>query len=88
MTEIIGEAIVTATRSSSSTEYVVTGTREQVADAIAAVERAYHPAGYGTWFNWPPGRVGHDGAPLAYKAPVEVGPGVWRALGHRSNSCD
>jgi len=69
--------------------YTITGSHEAVTAAIARIQQAYHPAGYGTWFHWPPGsRKTHDGKPLAYKAPREVEPGVWQAYGNRGDSCE
>ena len=54
------------------TNYVITGSKEQVEQAIERVERAYHPLGYGTTFR-----------PLS-----EIEPGKWSASGYRYNSCD
>lgn len=73
---------------SGSTDYVITGTFDDVTEAVDGVLRAYPPAGYGTWFNWPPGKMSSSGKPLEYKKPKEIEPGIWRAYGDHSNSCD
>ena len=72
-----------------STDYEITGLVDSVTKAVGSIIRSYPPAGYGTWFNWPPGsKKSHDGKPIEYKKPVEIEPGIWRAFGNHSNSCE
>jgi hypothetical protein len=74
---------VTTERNSSMIYYTVRGSREAIAAYIEKEKRRYHPAGYGTWFNWPPG------GPSKYRVPKEIEVGkVWEAYGTRSVSCD
>lgn len=71
-----------------STSYVITGSLDAVTAAVEQIKQRWPSAGYGTWFNWPPGKLSPKGEPIKHKAPVEIEPGVWRALGDHSNSCE
>lgn len=72
-----------------STDYIITGPMDAVTTVVDSITRSYPPAGYGTWFNWPPGsKKSAKGEPIEYKAPVEIEPGKWRAKGGHSNSCE
>ena len=65
-------ANVEMTSDGRSTQYVITGSLPEITEAIDRIEKAFHPAGYGTSFT----------------EPREVQPNVWRVEGDRSNSCD
>lgn len=74
-----------------STEYLFVGPRDAVMAAVDGIKLNYPPAGYGTWFNWPPppdGPTDREGKPIQHLKPVERSPGVWEARGHHSNSCE
>lgn len=75
-----------------STSYEVEGTVDQVTAHVEGVKRSYPPAGYSTWFNWPPGQVylfgDKKGQPNTHRAPTDLGNGRWIARGHHSNSCE
>jgi len=72
-----------------STAYEITGSEDAVSKAVDRIISSYPPAGYGTWFNWPPGVKKYaNGEPCEYKKPIEVEPGKWRAFGDHSNSCE
>lgn len=66
-----------------SVDYRITGTREEVTQAIAEIMRLYPTPGYGTYFNWPP-----DGPNKKYLVPQDLGNGRWIARGSSSTSCD
>ena len=73
--------------------YNFVGTLEGVTAAVEDVKRSYPPAGYGTSFNWPPGRtyqfpVTSAGKLIEYEQPVEIAPGIWHLWGSHSNSSD
>jgi hypothetical protein len=81
-----------ASRSGHSIDYKITGTADEIDEAIAEIRGIYPTPGYGTWFNWPPGQLltcGRDaGKPNTNLAPTDIGDGRWIARGHRSASCD
>lgn len=68
------------------------GTFEQVEAAVESVKRNYPPQGYGTHFNWPPGRTYNapeeSKGKLIEPQPVEQQPGLWHLWGSHSESCD
>lgn len=70
------------------TNYEVEGDLQGVTQAIARINGQFPTPGYGTWFNWPPGKLTPQGKPISYLAPTDLGDGRWVARGHRSNSCD
>lgn len=67
--------------------YSVNYTIEEIEAEIADLHKSYPTPGYGTWFNWPPGKI-VNGKPHAYQAPTDLGDGRWIARGHRSTSCE
>lgn len=81
-------AAVTSNLDGHSVNYRIEGTFDEVSEAVARVMGSYPTPGYGTWFNWPPGKVYPSGQANTYLAPIELGDGRWVARGHRSTSCD
>lgn len=72
-----------------STEYEITGTSEAVTAEVDNILRCWPPAGYMTWFNWPPGsKKSPKGEIVTHRAPTDHGDGTWTARGYHSNSCD
>jgi hypothetical protein len=71
---------------------VFVGTFEGVTAAVESVLRSYPTAGYGTSFNWPPGRTyaygERMGQEIEYEKPEEISPGLWVLFGSHSESCD
>jgi hypothetical protein len=65
-------AEIKTTNSGYQTSYIIEGTEAEVMEAIAGIERSYHPMGYGTSFY--PIKPTDDGKFIAH--------------GYRSNSCD
>lgn len=73
--------------------YHFVGTLEGITAEVDAVKRSYPPQGYGTSFNWPPGRTyqfpeASKGKLIAYEQPEEIAPGLWHLWGSHSSSCD
>jgi len=72
--------------------YNFIGTLEGITAAVARVKINYPPEGYGTSFNWPPGRTWLAGARagelIEHNQPEEISPGLWHLRGSHSNSCD
>jgi hypothetical protein len=73
--------------------YHFVGSLEGITAAVEAVKRRYPTAGYGTSFNWPPGRTytwpeASKGKLVEYEQPVELEPGLWHLWGSHSSSCD
>lgn len=65
------------------------GTEEECNAYVADMCRRYHPAGYGTWFNWPMGtKKGFDGKPVTHLKATNNGDGTFTVRGTRSDSCD
>jgi hypothetical protein len=71
-----------------STTYEITGPREAIEAEIECVLNQWPPCGYGTNFNWPPGRTNGKGDPITHRAPTDHGDGIWTARGYHSNSSD
>jgi hypothetical protein len=65
-------ANIKSTNTGSQTSYIIEGTEAEVMEAIAGIERSYHPVGYGTSF---------------YPIKPQ-GDGKYVAHGYRYNSCD
>lgn len=80
-------AKVTGILKGHSVEYSIEGTAEEIEVEIADLCQSYPTPGYGTWFNWPPGRM-INGEPRIYLAPTDLGNGRWIARGNRSTSCE
>ena len=71
-------------------EYKITGTFDEVTEAVNRELYAWPTPGYGTWFNWPPNsKMSWDGKNVVpYLAATDHGDGTFTARGHRSTSCD
>lgn len=85
-------AKIASKRVGYTVDYEIEGTVAEIDDAIKAIHGQYPTPGYGTWFNWPPGRVFTSGAkagqPNPYQAATDLGDGRWIARGNRSTNCD
>lgn len=68
-------------------EMMFTGSREECDAYVADQLRQYPAAGYGTWFNWPPGQhTNRAGKPLPYLEALDHGNDCWTVRGSRDSS--
>lgn len=82
---------ITTERSGSIIDYIITGKYDDITAEVEKIYRQYPPAGYSTYFNWPPrpdAEFTKLGLDPNYKRPREISPGVWAARGYRATSCD
>lgn len=69
----MAQAQIHAARQGSQISYVIeAGELADIEEAIARIERNYHPLGYGT----------------SFQPPTQKPDGSWIAYGSRANSCD